>query len=68
MTDTNVERITRLSDLGLLFDGKYESFVYEDINFHWTDIVCMSNEQFDKAYEGAVNRMKILKTRKRENH
>ena len=46
--------------LGLKWDG--QSFTYRDINFHWTDLKCMSKEDFDKAYEGASKRMEQLKT------
>lgn len=55
------ERVDRLRELGLLFNGM--AFVYHNINFHWTDLVCMSDEEFDKALEGATNRLKELKRR-----
>jgi len=55
----NIERLDKLTTLGLLFNG--QAFVYDDINFHWTDIVCMTDEEFDKAYNGAVERLEILK-------
>jgi hypothetical protein len=51
-------RSQKLFKLGLKFNGT--DFLYEDINFHWTDLVCMSDEEFDKAYKGAVNRKKVL--------
>lgn len=54
----NIERIDKLNELGLLFNG--QAFVYADINFHWTDIICMTDEEFDKAYEGASERLKII--------
>jgi hypothetical protein len=40
--------------LGLKWDG--QQFTKEDINFHWTDLICMSKEDFDKAFEGAKRR------------
>jgi len=53
------ERSDKLWKLGLKFDG--DSFVYMDINFHHTDLLCMSEEEFEKALKGASERMKILK-------
>ena len=44
--------------LGLKFDG--ESFLYKDINFHWTDLRTMSVEAFDKAFAGAEERMAVI--------
>jgi hypothetical protein len=51
-------RTEKLLALGLTYDG--QQLVYQDINFHWTDLVCMSDAQFDKAYEGAVKRKTVL--------
>lgn len=51
-------RAAKLWALGLKYDG--QQFVYEDINFHWTDLLCMSDAEFDKAYEGAVKRKAVL--------
>lgn len=48
------KRIEQLTALGLIFDGS--SFVYEDINFHHTDTLCMSDRAFEKALEGATKR------------
>jgi len=54
-----------LFNLGLKWDG--ESFIYEDINFHWTDIQCMKNEQFEKAYMGAkIRKVQIEKEEEEE--
>lgn len=53
------DRQNKLVSLGLSFDG--EQFRYKDINFHWTDILTMSGEQFAKAIEGATARMQQLK-------
>jgi hypothetical protein len=51
-------RSDKLFRLGLKYNG--QNFLYHDINFHWTDLTCMSDEEFEKAYEGAVNRKKQI--------
>lgn len=48
------DRLDKLDALGLKFNG--EDFIYEDINFHWTELLCMTDQEFDMAYEGAVKR------------
>jgi len=58
MTPKQDERLKKLYKLGLMFNGS--ALVYKDINFHWTDTLCMTDEKFDKAYEGAVKRKKTL--------
>lgn len=45
--------------LGLKFDG--QQFSYQDINFHWTDLLTMSDEKFAKAVEGATKRMEQIR-------
>ena len=52
-------RVKKLYDLGLRYNGS--EYAYQDINFHWTDITCMSDEEFEKALKGATARMEILK-------
>jgi hypothetical protein len=47
-------RIDKVLKLGLKYDG--QQLTYHDINFHWTDIVCMTEAEFKKAYDGAVKR------------
>jgi len=59
MDENQKKRIDLLIKLGLKYDGK--SLIYEDINFHWTDIVCMTEEEFERAYTGTVKRMDQLK-------
>jgi hypothetical protein len=54
MDEKTKGRAAKLFDLGLTFDGS--TFLYYDINFHWTDITCMSDSEFDKALEGATKR------------
>lgn len=58
MNEKQKERTDKLISIGLIFNG--DSFIYEDINFHWTDIVCMSDTEFDKAFEGARKRKKAI--------
>lgn len=45
--------------LGLQWDG--QMFHYQDINFHWTDLLCMDDSTFDKNLKGATKRMEVLK-------
>lgn len=54
------ERAQKLLDLGLRYDG--QSFIYQDINFHWTDLQCMTDEEFNEALEGAKKRMETIKS------
>lgn len=58
MSPEQEERNKKLWALGLKWNG--DSFVYKDINFHWTDTMCMTEAEFNKAYEGAVRRKKVL--------
>jgi hypothetical protein len=51
-------RQNKMFSLGLKWDG--QSFVYKDINFNWTDLVCMSDEDFEKAVTGASERKSAL--------
>lgn len=53
------DRQDKMFRLGLNWDG--QTFIYKDINFHWTDLLTMSDEKFNKAYEGASKRMEVLK-------
>jgi hypothetical protein len=59
MDDMMKKRAKELSDLGLLYNG--DSFVYKDINFHWTDLVCMTDSEFKEALKGATERLEVLK-------
>lgn len=58
------ERQQKLIKLGLVFDG--EQFKYKDVNFHWTDIVCMEKEEFDRQYTDAEARMADLREQEAE--
>lgn len=55
LSDTTKSRLRMLKDMGLVFDG--EQFTYKDINFHHTNITCMTQEEFNEAYCGAIRRM-----------
>lgn len=59
-TDRNGRRRKKLSALGLKWDPEAKSFDYEDINFHWTDVVCMTDEEFKKAVAGAKLRKEAI--------
>lgn len=56
------DRQSAMFGLGLQWDG--QMFHYQDINFHWTDLLCMNDADFEKAYKGASKRMEILKAEK----
>ena len=58
MDPTVSARAEKLIALGLTYDG--QQLVYQDINFHWTDLTCMTDAQFNRAYEGAVKRKAVL--------
>lgn len=58
-------RIEKLDKLGLTFTGM--EFVYQDINFHYTDLICMDDIEFNKALEGATKRMETLKNEEINN-
>ena len=51
-------RLKKLFEIGLVFNG--DSLVYKDINFHHTDVLCMTDEEFDKACTGAIARKEVL--------
>lgn len=59
MTKKEEERINKLYKMGLIYNG--QSFIYKDINFHHTDISCMSDQEFIDKYQGAKFRMTSLK-------
>jgi hypothetical protein len=50
----NEARRQAMYELGLRWDG--QSFTFKDINFHWTDLVIMTSEEFHAAVEGAKAR------------
>jgi hypothetical protein len=58
MSDKTIHRSAKLLELGLRFDG--QQLVYQDINFHVTDLLCMTDAEFNKAYEGVVKRKATL--------
>lgn len=59
MTPQFEARTKKMFELGLVWNG--DSFIYKDINFHHTDLTCMSDKNFDKALAGATRRMKFLR-------
>lgn len=52
-------KYNQLFAMGLKFDG--EQFAYKDINFHWTDIVCMPDDEFALAVKNCTRRMSEIK-------
>lgn len=48
-----------LFGMGLKWDG--EQFQYEDINFHWSDVLTYDVAKFDKEFAGAVKRMEQIR-------
>jgi hypothetical protein len=44
MTDQDNKRIDALINIGLIFNG--DSFVYKDVNVHWTELSMMEDEEF----------------------
>jgi hypothetical protein len=58
MNEVLGKRADKLIALGLLYNGN--SFVYADINFHWTDLMCMTDIEFNIAYIGAAARLEVL--------
>lgn len=53
------DRQSAMFALGLQWDG--QMFHYQDINFHWTDLLCMDDDKFAKSLAGATKRMEVLK-------
>ncbi len=53
------ERQNKLIKLGLVFDG--ENFIYKDVNFHWSETLTLTDEEFTNAFEKARIRMVILR-------
>ncbi len=43
-----IKRADELFVLGLTLDGASNSYTYEDINVHWTEMTTLSEEQWDK--------------------
>lgn len=58
------ERQNKMFSLGLKWDG--EQFIFRDINFHWTDLRCMSKEDFDTNFEKAKARKLEIEKRDAE--
>lgn len=56
--EKETNRMNKMYSLGLKFNG--ESFIYHDVNFHWTDLICISDSAFEKATIGAEKRIKEI--------
>lgn len=55
---TEEYRRNKMFELGLKWNG--QEFIFRDINFHWTDLICMKDDEFETAYAGAVERKKQI--------
>ena len=55
-------RSQRLYSIGLSFDGQGLQFIYRDVNVHWTEITCMTDEEFDALIEKITPIIKARKT------
>jgi hypothetical protein len=55
MTKQTKARCDKLVGLGCKFDGS--TFTYKNIFYNWTEISCLTNEQFDKVVETFMKRM-----------
>lgn len=53
------DRWAKLFALGLKFNG--EEFIYLDINFHWTELMTMTDKEFEIALNKTKERMNNLK-------
>ncbi len=42
----HTERLEKINELGLKFNGA--EYILDDINLHWSEIMCDSNEVFDE--------------------
>ena len=47
-------RYRKMAELGLQWNGA--EFIFRDINFHWTDLVCMEDAEFEKYFAQAKER------------
>ncbi|GAG50681.1 unnamed protein product [marine sediment metagenome] len=45
----NRNRAAQLTNLGLIFNGN--EFILDDINVHWTEVICDDNEKWDKMVQ-----------------
>jgi len=58
------ERVDKLLALGLRYNGEY--FFYRDINIYTNELTWMTDEEFDKAYEGAKLRKQQIEQQESE--
>ncbi len=59
------ERQAKMTEMGLMWNG--QEFCYKDINFHWTDLIVMSDEDFQKTVDGATVRMGEIRKEEEED-
>lgn len=58
------ERSDKLFSIGLIFNGsEFIHNIYTDINLHWTELICDSDEEFNLKCD---NIEKIIKKRDTE--
>jgi len=50
------KRMKTMSDLGLVFDG--ENYKYKDINFHRTELLCDTDEEWNKKINDVTIELK----------
>jgi len=55
MNDKSRMRVDQLHELGLIFNG--QECCKEDFNVHWTEILCDSDEVFNKKVESIRTEM-----------
>jgi len=46
MTPKTKKRVDQLIEIGLIYNG--QEFIKDDINVHWTELICESDESWDK--------------------
>jgi hypothetical protein len=51
-------RVDDLIKIGLSFNCGYKSLTKDDINFHWVDLTCMSDEEFNREFRCIVCELK----------
>ena len=56
------ERVSKLYELGLVFDFVESAYVFKDVYVPTVDIVCSTDEEFQKIVNGCTERMKELKS------
>jgi colicin import membrane protein len=60
------ERLNKMFTIGLKWDG--EQFSFRDINFHWTDLICLSDPEFEKTFEEAKKRKEQIENEEKQEN